>query len=72
MALSVHSVDGLISRLLHQQNSALQHKNVGQHRASNPEEKVDISQQARETAADQSATKMESHLLQLYNSVASK
>jgi len=68
MALTVHAVDGLISRLLQQQHiSATQRKgNVKQSR-SDSGEYVSISSQARQITVDKSVSKLESSLLQLYS-----
>jgi len=68
MALTVHAVDGLISRLLQQQHiSATQRK--GDVKQSRPDsgEHVSISSQARQITVDKSVSRLESSFLQLYS-----
>ena len=70
MSISVHPVDGLINRLLeqHSSSSAVRHSGKAQqHTPSNAPEKVNISEHAKHVVADQSVSKLESHLLQLYS-----
>jgi len=67
MALTVHPVDGLINRLLQQHNGTSRHKGIAQQRPVVSGERVDISQEARQASIEQSDSKLESHLLHLYN-----
>ena len=67
MALTVHPVDCLIARLFQQHGSAARHKDDVQQRVVVSGERVDISQQARQASVDQTASRLESHLLHLYN-----
>jgi len=68
MSISVHPVDGLINRLLEQHSSsAVKHSVKAQQTHSNAAEKINISEHAKHVVADQSVSKLESHLLQLYS-----
>jgi hypothetical protein len=67
MAINVHHADTLIHRLLQQQGSSSSHRASPQQKAgADVSEKVTISEQARNEAASQPSSKLESRLLQLY------
>jgi len=68
MSISVHPVDGLINRLLQQHSSSsVKHSEKAPQAHSNAAERVNISQHAKHVVADQTVSKLESHLLQLYS-----
>jgi len=66
MAINVQAVDGLINRLLQQNTSSVSRRENVQQERPDSGERVNISQQAKHVIADQSVSKLESHLLQLY------
>lgn len=67
MAISIHPADALIHRLLQQQGSSLNHKsNPQQKEGAGVTEKVTISEQARSAATNESSSKSEPDLIQLY------
>jgi len=67
MSISVHPVDGLINRLLQQHSSSVGRRENVQRGQLGSGDRVNISRQATDVAADQSVSKLESQLLQLYS-----
>lgn len=68
MAINIHPADALIHRLLQQQGGSSGHKAPNQQKSGHAsmEEKVTISDQARNAAHGSHPAKLESSLFQLY------